>query len=276
MEETREAPSDSLSEADVRRIASLACELAGTPGSLVPKRRYLFDGLADAINASHWLWARRLQDAPSGEPRYAGLLHEGFAAEGLQSLAAAAAHPDIKKVEAGFRDAIARSDRQVTLRLEDYTDLTHWQTSPVRELIERAGVGVVMSSARRLGEKSSSSVVAFYRGLGAKPFSPRDRLLVDVVLDGADWVHADDGLQESEAIDVAGLPRRHMVLLSLLIHGNSRQEIATLMELSINTVNSYTKTLFKHFGVQSQPELMQAFIHGKATSGIPAGPQLSD
>lgn len=258
-----EAPSLSLGEAEVRWIASLLSELVVMPGNLVQKRRALFERLASAINASHWLWARRLQDTPNAEARYAALLHDGFTPGELESLAAAAAHPDMKTVETGFREAIARSDRQVTLRIEDYSDMDFWRASPMSKLAEQAGMSTVMSSARRLGEKSSASVVGFYRGPNAGRFSLRDRLLVDVVLDGADWVHADDSLQESEAIDPAGLPRQHMVLLSLLIHGSSRQEIAELMKLSVNTINSYTKTLFKHFGVRSQTELMQQFIFGK-------------
>ena len=50
------------------------------------------------------------------------------------------------------------------------------------------------------------------------------------------------------------------MVLNLLLDGLGRKKIAQHLEITENTVAGYVKDIYNHFGVRSQPELMQKFL----------------
>jgi DNA-binding CsgD family transcriptional regulator len=51
-------------------------------------------------------------------------------------------------------------------------------------------------------------------------------------------------------------------ILNLLIQGQPRKEISSLLGVSIHTVNGYCKELYEKFNIHSQAELVHRFAHG--------------
>ena len=92
----------------------------------------------------------------------------------------------------------------------------------------------------------------------ARPFSPRDRAIVDVVHSSLSWVyHADVLLASPELLELS--PRQRQTLQHLLT-GQSEKQIAATMQLSRNTVHHYVKALHRHFGVSSRSELLARWV----------------
>lgn len=58
----------------------------------------------------------------------------------------------------------------------------------------------------------------------------------------------------------ADLPPRLRLVLRYLLEGNSDKQIAARVKLSRYTVNEYVDRIFRHFGVQSRPELLARWI----------------
>lgn len=256
-----------VTEADTRAIVRILADIAILSGGPVLKKRLLLERLGEYIEADYWMSALRIQKSIDDAPNFVGLLHSGFTPEQLAKLAESAAHPSVKAIDAPHAKALSKSDvQQLTLRLEDFDLQGLWPHSPAGALAKKADVGTFMASTRKLydnidGELKSSTLV-FYRSPGNPCFSERERRIAHIVLTEVNWLHTDVWPPEFLFEKASDLPSRHLVLLSLLVHGNSRQKIAEIMSLSINTVNTYVKTIFNHFTVNSQTELMQHFIYG--------------
>jgi len=57
------------------------------------------------------------------------------------------------------------------------------------------------------------------------------------------------------------LPRRGRETLLLLLGGKSEKEIAYSLHISINTVHTYVKGIYRRHQVCSRAELMAKFLH---------------
>ena len=79
-----------------------------------------------------------------------------------------------------------------------------------------------------------------------------------------DYVHVDSLVQEDKVAvlmnrlpaDVALHPREEEILVAIL-DNKKRKDIATQMNLSENTIKTYTRNLYKKLGVTSREELYQ-------------------
>ena len=264
-----------IEEADVRTVVSLLAEVATIEGDHAFKKRRLLEKLCAVVGAEKWMAALRVQSRADEAPRFVAVLHGGFSPEQLAKLSESAAHPGTKEIDAPFAAELSRKRTQITLRLEDFDQRGLWQGSPTEKLALQAGVGTFIASTRPIEEtplaggqngvppeEIKSSVVALYRPPDAPQFSDRELRIAHIVLTEIDWLHTEGWPAECHVSVVSDLSPRHLSLLNLMIQGNTRQEITELMSLSRHTVNSYAKTLFAHFRVNSQTELMRHFIYG--------------
>jgi len=262
-----------ITEVDIRAIVKILADVAILGEGPVVKKRLLLEQLGRYIAADYWMSALRVQKSLADAPNFIGLLHSGFTPEQLAKLAESAAHPSVKAIDAPHAEALSQCHmQQLTLRLEDFDQQGLWSGSPAAELAREADVETFLASTRKLyngvdGEVQSSTLV-FYRSPGNPCFSERERRIAHIVLTEVNWLHTDVWPPEFFFEKTSDLPARHLVLLSLLVHGNSRQKISEVMSLSIHTVNTYVKTIFSHFTVNSQTELMQRFIYGNGHDEI--------
>jgi len=75
------------------------------------------------------------------------------------------------------------------------------------------------------------------------------------------WLH-EQGWPEDRGITAPKLSRRQRLVLNLLCLGQSRKEIASNVGISIHTAQDYIKQVYRHFSVNSQPQLMNRFFKG--------------
>jgi len=61
-------------------------------------------------------------------------------------------------------------------------------------------------------------------------------------------------------VSPADLSSRVRQVLACLLEGDGDKQIATRLSLSTYTVNQYTKTIYKHFGVMSRSELLARWV----------------
>lgn len=269
-----------IEEKDARAITRMLAEVAGIEGSHTIKKRKLLESLSDYIEADKWLAALRVQNLAGDMPHFVGQLHGGFSADQLGKLAESAAHPCLKEIDAPFAMELARRKTQITSRLEDYDKQGLWPGSPAAKLAEQADVGTFLASTRPFfdieNDRVQASVVALYRAPGKPTFSERERRIAHIVLTEVSWLHTEGWPSDLMVSATSELPRNHLVLVNLLVHGNSREDIAEMKQLSIHTVNSYIKTIFSHFKVSSQTELMQCFIYGDGNDILNSTGSVSD
>ena len=79
-------------------------------------------------------------------------------------------------------------------------------------------------------------------------------------------------LARSLAADPSISPRMRQTLERLLC-GDSEKQIAGGLHLSINTVHSYVKTLYRHFKVSSRGELLAHFVRRSHEMFTPTDPR---
>ncbi len=118
-------------------------------------------------------------------------------------------------------------------------------------------IGPAIFSVWELGENRFSAVV-IYRAEGAAIFSEREARLVHIVLSEVPWLH-ETGWSVGRSEEPVRLPARELVVLNLLLRGESRKAISDALAISVNTVASYARDTYRRFGVRSQAELIHRF-----------------
>lgn len=107
--------------------------------------------------------------------------------------------------------------------------------------------------SRRTLENGVESRIALCRD-GSRPYTDRESHLALLVLDEIPWLHWSDWRTRPAAPRLA--PRQQLTL-DLLLLGLGAKEIAAQIGISSGTVSSYIRELYRHFGVNSQAELMR-------------------
>ncbi|MBB6429106.1 helix-turn-helix transcriptional regulator [Algisphaera agarilytica] len=250
-----------ISQEDAVRLVELLAQTSTYEGDHLAKKRFLLDGLCRLVDATQWSWAINVFDEDC-KPHHAGALQGGFSLEQAECLATCVNHPATHRVFAPTYQRIFTQPEPLTIRMEDHAGAAEWEKSEASALAAAAGIGTFVSSICAV-EDHGSSTVTLFRPYGEPPFTDRQRDMLHIIIRGVPWLHTAGWPEDARVHQIAELPTSHMVLLTLLVKGYSRQDIADVRLLSINTVNTYTQRIFKMFGVRSQPELMRCFLEGQ-------------
>jgi DNA-binding CsgD family transcriptional regulator len=103
-------------------------------------------------------------------------------------------------------------------------------------------------------DADTESQIVLRRDPNDPPYTAREVHLASLVLDEIPWLHHRVGRDRSEAPKLS--PRQRLTL-DLLLLGLGRKEIADQLSISPGTVVGYIGDLYRHFGVNSQAELMR-------------------
>jgi DNA-binding NarL/FixJ family response regulator len=97
------------------------------------------------------------------------------------------------------------------------------------------------------------------RAIGRPDFTGREKALVREAMSAAANLI---GGPLARFVDPspAALPPRVRQVLRCLLEGDGDKQVASRLEMSRMTVNSYTKTLYRHFGVRSRAELLARWV----------------
>lgn len=255
----------SLPESDVRSIVRLIAEIHSVPGDRLAKKRALMGGLCGLIDANRWFWGLGVQPDPASAPAYVCLEHGGFTPETYAAYIQAYEHPAMNEIQAKFGAEIAKRQTHLTRHRRQLDPDDSYERGGAYPLWQKADINGVIMSFRPM-DQTSFSVVALYRRVSAPIFSDRDNRVAHIVLTGVPYLH-EQGWPEDRAASLPLLSPRQRMVLSCLIQGFTRGQIAEHLEISQHTVNEYVKAVFAHFGVHSQPALIARFRSGDGGDG---------
>lgn len=239
------------------RLLGEAAALGGD--DLSKTKRFLMDGLCELISADAWVWTLGIRIKPGDPQTYAGFLHSGFDEQRFADLLIAVEHPAMAKAVAPFFQSLANGLSNTMTRDEiDPNGLAY--AEGVRQCWETADVGSLMLSGHPL-DSQSLSTLGIYRRHGEKPFSPREKQIAHIILTEVPWLHA-HGWPEDRGVKAPSLFPKQRITLNLLLEGLNRKTIAERMGIAENTVAGYAKDVYRHFRVNSQPQLMSKFLTG--------------
>ena len=253
-----------LSEPDVRAIVRLLGEVAALQGDHAAKKRALMDGLCRLIGADYWGWGLAPQFEQGKPPVYIGATMGGFSEELIAKYWLAVEAPVTHQLTIDVINELHAEKIHLTRTLEQvsFHQYGHWRDSedPGARLWKEAGIGSVIVSYRPINQQSVSGI-GIYRRYSADAFSARDGRIAHIILSEVPWLH-EMGWPDDRAVSVPKLSPRKRLILELLLQSCSRKQIAADLEITENTLSGYIKEIYRHFSVQSHPELLRKFYQG--------------
>ena len=209
----------------MRVIVRLLGEVAALPGGLMLKKCHLLDGLCDLAAADEWRWALFSSDKREMSATCLGVLRRKL------HIAFAPPHSWLEVQSAPV-------------------DTDHAPPS-------LPSAHVIFS--RRSLDDGIESRIALCRERSSPAYSSRESHLASLVLDENPWLHWRDWKPRS-AVASKPLSPRQQLTLDLLLIGLGRKEIAAHIGISSGTVVGYIREVYRHFGVNSQAELMRGHL----------------
>ena len=252
-----------LCAADVAAMIKLIADAANPTINmpLADRRRKLLEAISSLVAADAWVLLSGDGDTASGgDGAPVSILDGGWRSDDERTgLLRLLGHPELPPIVGTFsREEVGELTSLTRLR-SDLVDDHAWKASGSAPAWEAAGIEDFVASLYPLG-KMAYSAVGFYRRTGGRRFAQRDRVLVEMLVPQVQWLHqAAEG--ESNGVCLASLSPRERDVLTLLLAGNARKEVALKLNLSAHTVADYLKVIYKKLGVRSRAELLARFIN---------------
>ncbi len=261
---------EALEEEDVRRMVRILGEVAAMESGPDEQRKFLMAALADLLGTDTWVWGVAPLIRDDRQPVY--IFHQtgGFDEGRMSRFLVAVDHPDSGAMTAPIAEALIRSGRQVTRARQQIIPDERFLNSPACPCWSAAGIGPLLLALRPL-PGYGTSVVGFYRPVDAPAFTARETRIAHIMLGEVPMLQL-AGMPHHAAETVPSLPPRCRLVVNHLVRGQSRKEIAAHLNLSLHTVNGYTKMILSHFGVHSQAELIARFAKGDGGDLDETGP----
>ena len=111
-------------------------------------------------------------------------------------------------------------------------------------------------------------MVALYRRFDRDLFTARESRIVHIILTEILWLH-EQGWPEDRDVEIPRLTPRQRVILNLLLEGQNRKTIVSHLNISLNTVQGYSRKIYTFFGVQSHAHLIHRFQQGNGADQRP-------
>ena len=249
-----------LTEDDVLSIVRILGDVAAMSPNADLRRTFLMKEAAGLVGTDTWVWAVSPLLEPDKQPVYIFQQTGGFDEARMSRFLMAVEHPETGAITAPLAEAMIKANGQVTRHLDQFDPDRAFRNSTGWPAWTEAGISHVMITLHPL-PGYGVSCIGFYRNLGSPPFTERDCRIAHILLSEVPLLHQ-AGLPHHASQTVPQLPPRCRLIINQLVQGLSRKDIASHLGLSLSTVNGYTKTIFKHFGVHSQSELIARFTIG--------------
>jgi len=251
-----------LCESDIRRMVQLLAEIATVDGDIQTKRKFLVDGMAEMIGADAWIWSMlgEYDPSPAGGHPHTVFLTNGLDDRQLALYLKSQEHPDMGRLTEGVLSEFEQSQVHLTRNQPQMTTDEFYETTEVFKILAQANLGPVLLSIRPV-QTGQVGVITMFKKFGAPHFSDRDTRISHILISEVGWLH-DDSWPNHPRHEISDLSPRLRSVLTLLLHGEARKAIAHKLGLSIHTVGDYIKSVYRHFSVHSQAELIRRFVNG--------------
>jgi DNA-binding CsgD family transcriptional regulator len=240
----------------------LALELRELPAGSELQKRHALDGLRALVGAQVGVWAY-VDGVRDGTGTLRTVVDLGWSGDAERSAFRSyvdreqwvAIDPSMPPLARAATGPIGTFTRE---QLVD--DRTWYRSEHVQRLRRRARVDsfiyTYMACAPATAAPATATVVALsmHRAWGARPFSERERRLVDIFHRACGFLHAPP--RDLAPALVRGLGPRLRQTLDGLVRGRSEKQVAAALGLSPHTVHDHVKALYRHFGVDSRGALL--------------------
>ncbi|NJK91190.1 MAG: helix-turn-helix transcriptional regulator [Blastochloris sp.] len=232
------------------------------------------EGLADLVHADCWVWALSREHASGDNDAMSAFLTGGFSTDRLARYLEAVEHPEMASLTGPTLETLRRQPVPLTRLLQQMATVEEFMAHPAYPLWKEANIGALMISIRPL-ELGCFSTIGLYRKQGDALFTPQEARIAHILLSEVPWLH-ETGWPEDRGALVPLLSPRLRVVLNLLLEGLARKQIGQHLRISPHTVDGYIKDIYRHFGVQSQAELMRRFYCGDGGDHVSSPPDSGD
>jgi DNA-binding CsgD family transcriptional regulator len=257
----------------------LASELRDLAPGSDQQRDHALEGLCALVGAQVGLWVT-VEAVPAGHVVIRTARDRGWSNDREREIFRRfACSQEVQRRDPSVAAMLRRMNQKdpvTSVLREELIDSRAWYRSEhVQEYRRGGGVDSFISTVARTSA-TTASCPSLHRPWGEKPFSERDRLIIDIFHREHQWLHTVPRMIGDTPI--AGIAPRLRQTLAALVRGSSEKQIAAELSLSPHTVHDYVKALHKHFGVSSRGELLALCLgSGSAASAAPATtPRSSD
>lgn len=262
----RQSDEPVLLETDARAIIFLQSGIAGKGSDRSVLIAFMLGGLCELLGADKWVRILPASIGKNGFQAKSAVTHGGFSDMQFGDMLAsvAVADPSADALETFFQSKRIGCEGHLTCRLEDYDLHPSWLASPSGVLAANAGAGTFIRNISPADGAGSSCTITLYRIPGSLPFTERERHIAHLLLSEVGWLHECVWTSLWYPAGVAAPRKSLLQVISLMLAGLSRQEVSDKLGITMNTVNSYLKEIYRHYGVHSQLELIRVVSQGKA------------
>jgi len=249
---------------DVRSLYLLAGECHDLGDDPNEWRRHFSAKLAHLVGAD-LVFAGELRGMQGGRPGDIGNvawgLDTGFNVAGwLRALEYLSYDPAYSIMMNNYIEHFRAADGVARRRTDLMPDSKWYESLDFQEVYRTVGGDQTIFCFRSIPEAPDEvNGAVLTRGLKRRDFSLRDR---EVVQEGLSIIAPLVGgaLARYSEPSPGDLSLRARQVLRCLLEGDGDKQIAKRLRISPHTVNEYTKTIYRHFGVKGRVELMARWI----------------
>ncbi|MCP3101487.1 helix-turn-helix transcriptional regulator [Myxococcus sp. K15C18031901] len=254
-----------LRSPQVHALVRLINETHEQPMVVEARSRHLLAGLCRILGAEAGACVMERDFRPGGQAGFTEIVLEGWSGSAVPALQAlrtlgSECNPAIRSLRA----RCSTPGTLVTATRRELVDDPSWYGAPyIEHYLRPTGLDDSLYSSRWSGLPGVARGIGLYRERSGRPFDVADRELLHLF-------HAECGAMFDppapsirEAPDGRLAPRERQTL-DLLLDGLADKQIAERLGISRFTVNQYTKTLYRRFGVQSRAALIARLLGDKA------------
>ena len=253
---------------DVRAAYLLAGESRELGDDPLVWRRHWYRRAAE-ISGADIVMGGEMAGVRAGRPRALGTFDWGLE-NGFNRLGWEAAmvefrdHPDLvltPPLRRYLRRAVRKDDGSALARSDLMADRPWYRSWNYGQLNSVVGVDHTAwcFGSLPMGDGDEMDGVLLSRAIGRRDFNGREKGIIRE-LHRAIAPLIGGPLARFADPSPSALPPRVRRVLKCLLEGDSDKQVATRMRISRHTVNEHVDRIFRHFGVQSRPELLARWV----------------
>ncbi|MCP3100044.1 LuxR C-terminal-related transcriptional regulator [Myxococcus sp. K15C18031901] len=250
-----------LRSSHVRELVRLINETHELPAGPGARPRHLLSGICRILGSDAAVCVREEDFRPEGTGAFTATVLAGWGTDRLSAV------QSLQRMGSACNPAIRALMRRrpapgsvVTAMRRDLVGDRAWYSAPyVEHHLLPTGLDDSVYSGRWSERPGVVQGIGIHRGRSGRRFDAAERELLNLFHSEC-WALLGPVEQDGDRPQADRLSPRERQTLTLLLQGLGDKDIAARMEISRFTVNQYTKSLYKHFGVRSRAALLALFL----------------
>lgn len=257
-----------ISAEDLEAIITILAEISGMTEPLTMRKRVLMDRLCPLLGAERWVWTTSANFERDKTPTGLSVSYGGFTEREFGMLIEASQDMDIGMPENEPMVEAVLTHGHVTRTRSDFISDEEFYAHPQWTLYRQAaGSDQYLFSLYPVGNGYLSGI-GFHRPPGEPDFTARERRIIHLVASQITWLHMADVPENTDGSFVEDLSPRLRTVLTFLLQGWNRKQIAEHLGITPNTTAGYIKSIYRYFGVTSQAQLLSRFVRGDGNDSV--------